>query len=42
MLSEEVQPRNQLNNAEMIANFYKIDIITEIVNFPIFKMRPHD
>ena len=42
MLSEEPQLRNRLNEAEMIANFYKIDIITEIVNFPIFEMRPHD
>jgi len=37
MLSEEPQLRNRLNEAEMIANFYKIDIITGIVNYPIFK-----
>jgi len=34
MLSEEPPLRNRLNGTEMIANFHKIDIITEIVNFP--------
>ena len=37
MLSEEPQLRNRLNETEMIANFYKIDIITEIVNYPILR-----
>jgi len=37
MLSEEPRLRNRLNETEMIANFYKIDIITAIVNFPIFE-----
>jgi hypothetical protein len=37
MLSEEPRLRNRLNAPEMIANFYKIDIITEIVNLPILR-----
>jgi len=37
MLSEEPQLRNRLNETEIIANFHKIDIITEIVNFPFLR-----
>ena len=37
MLSEEPQLRNRLNEAEMIANFYKIDIITVLVNFLLLR-----
>jgi hypothetical protein len=37
MLTEEPQLRNLLNAPEMIANFCKIDIITEIANLPILR-----
>jgi hypothetical protein len=42
MLSEELRLRNQHSTTEPIANLHKIDIITEIVNFPLSPHGLHD
>ena len=38
MLPEDHHLRNPLNGLEPIAKFPKVDIITRIVNFSIFKL----